>query len=177
MSRVAKAAIKLPANVELTINRESVTVKGPKGTLTQHYNKVVNISNDNGTITFKPDNNDNNAWSHAGTARSLVNNMLTGVSQGFSITLELVGVGFRAQTNGKSLALSLGFSHGIDYKLPEGIAAQVPNNTTIVLSGINKQLVGQVAAEIRSFRPPEPYKGKGIKYAGEVIIRKETKKK
>jgi large subunit ribosomal protein L6 len=180
MSRVAKAPILLPANVELTIGKESVTIKGPKGTLTQHCNKLVSVTkcdkNDNQVI-FKPASNDPNAWAQAGTARALVQNMVRGVTEGFSVTLELVGVGYRAQAKGKAVSLSLGFSHPIEYDLPEGIIVETPNNTTIVLKGIDKQLIGQVASEIRAFRPPEPYKGKGVKYAGETIVRKEAKKK
>lgn len=180
MSRVAKAPILLPANVEIAIDKESVTIKGPKGSLTQHCNKLVSISKseDNGNkIVFKPASNDPNAWAQAGTARALVKNMIHGVTTGFDLTLELVGVGYRAQAKGKSVTLSLGFSHPIEYDLPEGVAVETPSNTTIILKGIDKQLIGQVASEIRAFRPPEPYKGKGVKYAGEVIIRKEAKKK
>lgn len=180
MSRVAKAPIILPANVELSIGIESVTVKGPKGTLTQHCNKLVNVSKSDENdkkIIFKPASNDPNAWAQAGTVRALVNNMIRGVTNGFDVTLELVGVGYRAQAKDKSVSLSLGFSHGIEYDLPHGVAAETPNNTTIILRGIDKQQVGQVASEIRAFRPPEPYKGKGVKYAGEVIVRKEAKKK
>ncbi|WP_133128776.1 50S ribosomal protein L6 [Legionella nagasakiensis] len=180
MSRVAKAPIVLPANVELSIDKDTITVKGPKGALTQHKNKLVNInkSEENANeILFKPASNDPNAWAQAGTARALVNNMVKGVTTGFEITMELVGVGYRAQAKGKSISLSLGFSHPVEYKLPEGVAVETPSNTTVLLKSIDKQLLGQVAAEIRGFRPPEPYKGKGIKYAGEVIVRKEAKKK
>ncbi|KTC65221.1 50S ribosomal protein L6 (plasmid) [Legionella adelaidensis] len=180
MSRVAKAPIILPANVELSVDKDTVTVKGPKGSLTQHKNKHVAVSKSKENekqIEFKPASNDPNAWAQAGTTRALVNNMVHGVTQGFELTLELVGVGYRAQTKGKGLSLSLGFSHSIEYDLPAGVAAETPNNTTVVLKGIDKQLLGQVASEIRAFRPPEPYKGKGVKYAGEVIARKEAKKK
>ena len=180
MSRVAKAPILLPTNVELTIGKETVTVKGPKGTLTQHCNKLVSVSKSDGNaneIVFKPASNDPNAWAQAGTVRALVQNMVRGVTNGFEITLELVGVGYRAQSKGKSISLSLGYSHSIEYDLPQGIVVETPNNTTIVIKGIDKQLLGQVASEIRAFRPPEPYKGKGVKYAGEVIVRKEAKKK
>lgn len=180
MSRVAKAPILLPANVELSVGSQSITVKGPKGTLTQHCNKLVSVSKsdkDANQVIFKPASNDPNAWAQAGTARALVQNMIHGVTAGFERTLELVGVGYRAQAKGKSVSLSLGFSHSIEYDLPEGVVAETPNNTTIILRGIDKQRVGQVASEIRAFRPPEPYKGKGVKYAGEVIMRKEAKKK
>lgn len=180
MSRVAKAPILLPANVELTVGVNAVTVKGPKGTLTQHCNKLVSITksdNDAKQIIFKPAISDPNAWAQAGTVRALVNNMIRGVTTGYDRTLELVGVGYRAAAKDKSVTLSLGFSHPIDYHLPEGVVAETPNNTTIILRGIDKQRVGQVASEIRAFRPPEPYKGKGVKYAGEQIVRKEAKKK
>lgn len=180
MSRVAKAPVQLPANVEITVERDTLTVKGPKGSLVQHYNKHVSVSKceeDNTKVLFKPASNDPNSWAHAGTVRALVSNMVKGVTNGFDITLELVGVGYRAQASGKSVNLSLGFSHPIEYHLPEGVSVETPNNTTITIRGIDKQLLGQVASEIRAFRPPEPYKGKGIKYAGEIIIRKEAKKK
>jgi large subunit ribosomal protein L6 len=180
MSRVAKAPVLLPANVELTVGKEVIVVKGPKGTLTQHCNRLVHVSksDDNvNQVVFKPASSDPNAWAQAGTARALVQNMIHGVTQGFDMTLELVGVGYRAQAKDKSVSLSLGFSHPIEYDLPAGVVAETPSNTTIILRGIDKQLIGQVASEIRAFRPPEPYKGKGVKYAGEVIVRKEAKKK
>ncbi|ARG98512.1 50S ribosomal protein L6 [Legionella micdadei] len=180
MSRVAKAPIHLPANVELTVGKDTLTVKGPKGSLVQSYNKHVEISKckeDNNKILFKPASNDPNAWAQAGTVRALVNNMVKGVTNGFELTLELVGVGYRAQAGNKAVTLSLGYSHPIEYRLPQGVTVETPNNTTIIIRGIDKQLLGQVASEIRAFRPPEPYKGKGIKYAGEVIARKEAKKK
>lgn len=180
MSRVAKAPMVLPSNVEFTVNKDSVTVKGPKGLLTQHYNKLVKIRKcDKNTdhLIFEPAKEDPNAWAQAGTARRVIDNMIHGVTTGFERTLELVGVGYRAQAKGQGITLSLGFSHNIDYELPKGITAEFPNNTTIILKGIDKQLIGQIASEIRAFRPPEPYKGKGVKYAGEVIQRKEAKKK
>ncbi|MFA5960897.1 MAG: 50S ribosomal protein L6 [Tatlockia sp.] len=180
MSRVAKAPVQLPANVELTVEKDTLTVKGPKGSLIQHYNKNVSVTKckeDNAKVLFAPASNDPNAWAHAGTVRALVNNMVKGVTNGFDITLELVGVGYRAQASSKSVNLSLGFSHPIEYQLPAGVTVETPNNTTIIIRGIDKQLLGQVASEIRAFRPPEPYKGKGIKYAGEIIMRKEAKKK
>lgn len=180
MSRVAKAPVTLPSNVQLTIENGIVTVKGPKGSLMHQCHRLVSVSqsetNEN-QVTFKPASIDPMAWAQAGTARALINNMVHGVAHGFSRTLELVGVGYRAQAKDKSVSLSLGFSHPIEYHLPEGIVAETPNVTTIILTGIDKQRVGQVASEIRAFRPPEPYKGKGVKYAGEVIVRKEAKKK
>lgn len=180
MSRVAKALVVLPANVELVIGEETITVKGPKGTLVQHCNKLVCIGRsetDANNITFKPAIAHPNAWAQAGTVRALVSNMVHGVTSGYERTLELVGVGYRAQAKDQLISLSLGFSHPIEYNLPEGIVAETPNNTTIVLKGIDKQRVGQVASEIRAFRAPEPYKGKGVRYAGEIIVRKEAKKK
>ncbi|MDX1838450.1 50S ribosomal protein L6 [Legionella taurinensis] len=180
MSRVAKAPVRLPANVQLQVAKDELTVKGPKGELKQHLNKHVSVapSDDDATlIIFKPASNDPNGWAQAGTTRALVNNMVKGVTTGFDLTLELVGVGYRAQAAGKSLTLSLGFSHPVEYTLPAGVTAETPNNTTIILRGIDKQLLGQAASEIRAFRPPEPYKGKGVKFAGEQIARKEAKKK
>lgn len=181
MSRVAKADITLPVHVELKVNEHDVTVKGPKGTLKQHINQMVEVSQHvegNSTIVkFRPKSAQANAWSQAGTARAVLNNMINGVTTGFSITLELVGVGYRVQASKQALTLSLGFSHPVEFPLPAGVTAEAPNNTTIVLSGIDKQLLGQVAAEIRSIRSPEPYKGKGVRYLGEVIVRKEAKKK
>lgn len=180
MSRVAKAPILLPANVEITVNKDTLTVTGPKGSLDQHYNKNVSVTKcveDSNKVLFKPASNDPNAWAHAGTVRALVNNMIKGVTNGYDLTLELVGVGYRAQSNNNIVTLSLGFSHPVEYHLPKGITVETPNNTTVIIRGIDKQLLGQVASEIRAFRPPEPYKGKGVKYAGEVIARKEAKKK
>ena len=139
--------------------------------------KHVNIEQDGDVLSFKPKEGQKSAWAMTGTMRSLVSNMVMGVSQGFEKKLVLVGVGYRAQSKGKVLNLSLGFSHPIDYKVPEGITIETPTQTEVVVSGCDKQRVGQVSAEIRAFRPPEPYKGKGVKYADEVIIRKEAKKK
>ena len=181
MSRVAKAPVQLPKNVQITIADEVITVKGPKGELNQRYNKAVNVSTEQGddnVVLFAPASlTEPTGWAHAGTVRALVNNMVKGVTEGFEKTLELVGVGYRAQAAGHQLNLSLGFSHPVEYKLPKGVSAETPTNTTIILKGIDRQLVGQVASEIRSYRRPEPYKGKGIKYAGEQIQRKEAKKK
>lgn len=180
MSRVAKAPVSFPAEVNITITPADIVVVGPKGTLTQAYNQLVNVSistsNDHQLI-FQPANNDPTAWAQSGTLRAIVNNMVKGVTVGFDKTLELVGVGYRAQAKPGGVSLSLGFSHSVEYAIPEGVSVETPNNTTIILRGINKQQVGQVASEIRAFRPPEPYKGKGVKYAGEVIILKEAKKK
>lgn len=179
MSRVAKAPVVYPANVEISIAENDVTVKGPKGSLTQKINKLVSITKNAeiNNLNFQPANADPQGWAHAGTARALLNNMVIGVTEGFTTTLELVGVGYRAQAKGNSVGLSLGFSHPIEYELPEGVTVETPNNTTIILKSADKQKLGQVASEIRAFRPPEPYKGKGIKYLGEQIARKEAKKK
>jgi len=180
MSRVAKAHINLPDKVELSVQDGTVTVKGPKGVLVQVINGLVKVgpAQDNPrVIVCAPASNDPNAWAQAGTARALLNNMVTGVTVGFTCTLELVGVGYRAQAKPGVVSLSLGFSHTIEHALPTGVVADTPNNTTIILSGNDKQLIGQVASDIRAYRPPEPYKGKGIKRAGEHIMRKEAKKK
>ncbi len=180
MSRVAKAHITLPKNVEFSFNVGVITIKGPKGTLTQHCNKLVSITKSDtneSELHFKPAANDPHAWAQAGTARALVNNMIHGVTTGFQLTLELVGVGYRAQAKPDSLTLSLGFSHPVEYKLPSDVTAETPTNTSIILKSIDKQRLGQIASEIRSYRSPEPYKGKGVRYAGEVIVIKEAKKK
>ncbi len=177
MSRVAKAPINLPKGVELTVSNNEVSVKGAKGQLNQELNKAVTGSVEDNVVSVKPVVEDRDSWAQAGTARALINNMVSGVSQGFERKLELIGVGYRAQLKGKSLSLSLGFSHPVDYALPEGVTASVEGNTVVALQSIDKQLLGQTAAVIRSFRPPEPYKGKGVRYHGEQVQRKETKKK
>jgi large subunit ribosomal protein L6 len=179
MSRVAKAPVAQPANVEVTLAEGAITVKGPKGTLTQKINKLVKITKntESNQIEFAPAANDPKAWAQAGTARALVSNMVHGVTEGFMVTLELVGVGYRAQAKDKSVTLSLGFSHPIEYTLPAGVSVETPSNTVILLKGVDKQILGQVASEIRAYRPPEPYKGKGVRYAGEQVARKEAKKK
>jgi len=179
MSRVAKSPIHLPTDVMVKLEHGVVSIKGPKGELQQKCSPLVSITENNEpkSLVFKPASNDPDGWAHAGTMRANINNMVKGVTIGFDLTLELVGVGYRAQMKGSSLSLSLGYSHNIDYDLPKGITCETPNNTTIILKGLDKQLLGQVASEIRRYRPPEPYKGKGIKKAGEVIARKEAKKK
>lgn len=180
MSRVAKTPIAIPDNVEVMLEPHCVTIKGPKGSLAincHHLVAVTKIDDNGDKLTFMPAKAEPKAWAQAGTMRALVNNMIVGVTKGFDRTLELVGVGYRAQAKGKDISLSLGYSHTIDYSLPDGVTAEFPSNTVIVLKGIDKQRIGQVASEIRAFRPPEPYKGKGVKYAGEHINRKETKKK
>jgi large subunit ribosomal protein L6 len=177
MSRIAKYPVPLPKGVEATIAAEQITVKGPLGTLTQALNGDVVIENTNNELSFKVANESREAKAMSGTLRALVFNMVQGVSQGFEKKLSLIGVGYKAAAQGKSLNLSLGFSHPVDYALPEGIKAETPTPTEIVIKGIDKQRVGQVAAEVRAFRPPEPYKGKGVRYIDEVVIIKETKKK
>lgn len=177
MSRVAKVPVVHGANVEVTVAEGLITVKGPKGILNQKINRLVSIAKEGNQLTFAPSGSDPKGWAHAGTARALVNNMVYGVTEGFTVSLDLVGVGYRAQAKGSSLTLSLGFSHPIEYALPQGVVVETPTNTNILLKGMDKQILGKVASEIRSFRPPEPYKGKGVRYTGEVVARKEAKKK
>lgn len=177
MSRIAKAPVTIPGGVEVKISGQTVSAKGPKGSLAINVNALVEVSQNDGLLVVKPLVEDVKSWTQAGTARSLVNNLVLGVSAGFEKKLQLIGVGYRAKADGNTVNLTLGFSHPVDYALPEGISAATPSQTEIVLSGNDKQRVGQVAAEIRAFRPPEPYKGKGIRYADEAVRRKEAKKK
>ena len=167
----------IPKGVEVSIKDDAINVKGSKGTLEHKLHKAVDIKNEDNVLTLLPREGAQNADAQAGTARSLLSSMMIGVTEGFEKKLELVGVGYRAKAEGKSVNLTLGFSHPVNYALPEGITAETPSQTEIVIRGIDKQRVGQVAADIRAFRPPEPYKGKGVKYAGEHIVRKEAKKK
>ncbi|MCF1427138.1 MAG: 50S ribosomal protein L6 [Shewanella sp.] len=177
MSRVAKAPVTVPAGVEVTLNGQEITVKGGKGSLTRVINSAVAVVVEDNQIKFGPVEGIENAWAQAGTARALVNNMVIGVSQGFVKKLKLIGVGYRAKVVGSGVDLTLGFSHPLVHTLPAGVTAECPSQTDIVLSGVDKQLVGQVAAEIRGYRPPEPYKGKGVRYEDENVRRKEAKKK
>ncbi|HJD43908.1 MAG TPA: 50S ribosomal protein L6 [Candidatus Paenalcaligenes intestinipullorum] len=177
MSRIAKYPVALPKGVETTIAEDQIVVKGPLGTLTQSLTGDVAIELNEGALSFAPANDSRQAKAMSGTVRSLVNNMVVGVSSGFTRKLSLVGVGFRAQVQGNTLKLQLGFSHDINHELPEGVTAECPTPTEVILKGSNKQVVGQVAAEIRGYRPPEPYKGKGVRYADERVILKEAKKK
>nr|VFJ58726.1 MAG: LSU ribosomal protein L6P [Candidatus Kentron sp. FW] len=177
MSRVAKIPIVIPAGVEVRVDRQSVVVMGPRGSLTQAIHPSVQISQDGNIARVLPRMEETNANAFSGTIRALLYNMIIGVSQGFERRLELVGVGYRAQMKDRTLNLLLGYSHPIDFLVPEGILVETPTNVLIVVRGIDKQQVGQVAAIIRSFRPPEPYKGKGVRYANETIIRKVAKKK
>ena len=177
MSRVAKNPISLPSGIEVKIEGNEISVKGSKGELRQTLSPQVVINNENNVLSFSPKDEGGNHWAMAGTTRALVNNMVVGVSEGFEKKLQLIGVGYRAQSKGKVLDLTLGFSHPVNYEVPEGITIETPSQTEIVVKGIDKQKVGQVAAEIRAYRPPEPYKGKGVRYADEHVVRKEAKKK
>ena len=177
MSRVAKMPISLAAGVEATINAEKISVKGPQGSLSLPLTGQVNIKNEHNPLTFTPADESREAVAMSGTVRALVNNMVVGVSQGFEKKLSLVGVGYRAQAQGDKLNLSLGFSHPIVHQMPAGVKCETPSQTEILIKGIDRQKVGQVAAEVRAYRSPEPYKGKGVRYADEVVLIKETKKK
>jgi large subunit ribosomal protein L6 len=177
MSRVAKNPIVVPKGAEVDIAEDQITVKGPLGTLVQQLNGLVKVQVVDGTLTFVAANDSREANAMSGTLRALVANMVNGVTQGFTKKLNLVGVGYRAQAQGDALNLSLGFSHPVVHKMPAGIKAETPTQTEILIKGADKQKVGQVAAEVRGYRPPEPYKGKGVRYANEKVILKETKKK
>lgn len=178
MSRVAKKPISLPAGVEVDIAGQTVNVKGTKGQLSVQLHESVGLArNDANELVVNVKSDSAQAWAQAGTARALVSNVVTGVSVGFERKLQLVGVGYRAQAQGKLLNLSLGFSHPVNYSVPDGVTIETPSQTEIVVKGADKQRVGQVAADIRAYRPPEPYKGKGVRYSDEIVVRKEAKKK
>ena len=177
MSRTGSKAIAIPDGVTVDLADAILSVKGPKGLLTMAVRHDVDIQVGDGKITFAPRNDSKTARSMWGTQRALANNLVQGVHEGFERKLEIVGVGYRAKVQGQHLNLQLGYSHDINYPIPEGVAIKCPDQTTILISGIDKQKVGQVASEIRAFRKPEPYKGKGVRYAGEYIFRKEGKKK
>lgn len=177
MSRIAKAPIELPSGVDVNIAGQDVTVKGKNGTLSISLNDVVAVNQTENVLTFEPREGASDGWAQAGTARAIVNNMVTGVASGFEKNLTLIGVGYRAQVQGSAINLTLGFSHPVVYNLPQGVTAETPSQTEIVLKSADKQLLGQVAAEIRAYRPPEPYKGKGVRYSDEYVRRKEAKKK
>ena len=177
MSRVAKRPVVLPKGVELKQSATELTVKGPKGELRLPMNPEVQVSLSEGEAAIAARSGSRFAHAMAGTTRALLNNMVQGVTSGFERKLELVGVGYRAQAQGKNLNLTLGFSHPVSYPVPEGISIETPSQTEIVVRGVDKQQVGQVAAEIRRYRPPEPYKGKGVRYSGERVVLKEAKKK
>ena len=176
MSRVAKNPVKLPQGVEAKLNGQELSIKGAKGALSLNLHPTVEVVQEDGELRFAARAGSLN-MAMAGTTRALVNNMVIGVSQGFERKLQLVGVGYKAQAKGQVLSLALGFSHPVDYELPQGVTAETPSQTDILIKGVDKQLVGQVAAEIRDFRRPEPYKGKGVRYSDEVVRRKEAKKK
>lgn len=177
MSRVARNPITVPKGVEIKISGNSVNVKGPKGQLQYQLHPLVKVAHAEGQLRFERDNDTPLARAVSGTMRALVNNMVNGVAKGFEKKLSIVGVGFRAAVQGKKLNLTLGYSHPIVYAIPDGITVECPDQTNVVVRGSDKQLVGQVAAEIRAYRPPEPYKGKGVRYVDEKIVRKEAKKK
>lgn len=175
MSRVANNPVELPSGVEVKLEGNDLTVKGSKGSLALSLNEDIQVSQDDNVLSFTY--GDDKSKAMAGTTRALVNNMVKGVNEGWEKKLVLNGVGYRANVSGKKVNLTLGLSHPVVYELPEGISAETPSQTEIVVKGIDKQAVGQVAAELRSFRPPEPYKGKGVRYADEHVRRKEAKKK
>ncbi len=181
MSRVAKAPIEIPAGVEVSINDSSMSVKGKLGQMNMDVHPVVTVMNEDNVLTFAvgkvEKKEEKSAWAQAGTVRANTANLIQGVSEGWEKKLKLIGVGYRAKAAGKVLDLTLGFSHPVKYALPEGITVETPSQTEIVVKGIDKQKVGQVAAEIRAYRPPEPYKGKGVRYTDEYVVRKEAKKK
>jgi large subunit ribosomal protein L6 len=177
MSRVAKYPVTLPKGVEVTLTDAAVSVKGPLGSLTQFMLPSVRIEREGEQLLCREVDGAPNANAMSGTMRALLNNMVTGVTQGYQKKLNLVGVGYRAQAQGSKLNLTLGFSHPVVHEMPNGIKVETPTQTEILIKGIDKQLVGQVAAEVRAYRSPEPYKGKGVRYADEVVILKETKKK
>jgi large subunit ribosomal protein L6 len=177
MSRIAKSPIAVPTGVDIKISGAEVTVKGPKGTLSRSIHPTVRLTAEDKTLHVAPVSDKGDCWAMAGTMRALVNNMVIGASSGFERKLTLIGVGYRAQAKGKVLNLALGYSHPIDYPVPAGIEIETPTPTEIIVKGVDKQRVGQVAAEIRAKRPPEPYKGKGVRYSDEQVIRKEAKKK
>ncbi len=177
MSRVANSPVEIPVGVKVDLKDQSLSVKGGKGTLAIDIHKNVEISQEENVLKFASRDNAKQSRALAGTMRALVNNMVFGVSQGFEKKLELIGVGYRTKASGKTVNLTLGFSHPVDYQLPEGVTAETPSQTEIVLKSADKQLLGQVASEIRAYRPPEPYKGKGVRYSDEYVRRKEAKKK
>lgn len=177
MSRVAKQPISIPANVELAVDGQVLNIKGPKGKEQFNMHPAVEIAREGAVVSFVGRAGFANSWALAGTTRALISNVVRGVTTGFERKLDLVGVGYKAQAQGKVLNLTLGFSHPVVFPVPEGVTIDTPTQTEIIIKGADKQLVGQTAAKIRAYRPPEPYKGKGVKYSDEVIVRKEAKKK
>jgi large subunit ribosomal protein L6 len=177
MSRIAKKPVELKPGVEINISGQSITAKGKEGSLSMDLHAAVSVKQEDGVLSFAPNDSSKDSMAMTGTMRSLVSNMVKGVSEGFSKKLQLVGVGYRAQVQGNVLDLSLGFSHPVKYAIPAGISIETPTQTEINVKGADKQKVGQVCAEIRAYRPPEPYKGKGVRYSDEHVLRKEAKKK
>ncbi|MGR8997826.1 MAG: 50S ribosomal protein L6 [Gammaproteobacteria bacterium] len=177
MSRIAKAPVAIPSGVDIKLEGNKMTVKGSKGQLSFNINQAISVDISDNVVSMQWNKEDKNATAQAGTARAIVNNMVTGVSVGFEKKLTLIGVGYRAQAKQNILNLALGFSHPVDFEVPAGITVETPTQTEIVVKGTDKQQVGQVAAKIRAYRPPEPYKGKGVRYAEEHVVRKEAKKK
>ena len=177
MSRVGKMALPVPQGVDISVSDQQISVKGAMGSLVRTANPLVSVKSENGSLSFTPNDASAAADAMSGTMRALVANMVSGVSKGFEKKLSLVGVGFRAAATGSKLNLQIGFSHPVTKDMPEGVQVACPTQTEIVIKGSDRQVVGQIAAEIRAFRPPEPYKGKGIRYVGEKVVIKETKKK
>lgn len=175
MSRIGNKPVELPSNVTLDVNGSEVTVKGPKGELTRSFNPLIEMKVEDNVVTFERPNDNKAIRSLHGTSRAILNNMVIGVSEGFEKDLEMVGVGYRAQMSGKKLVVNVGLSHPVEFEIPEGLEVEVPSNTQIKVKGISKEAVGQLAAEIRATRLPEPYKGKGVRYVGEYVRRKEGK--
>lgn len=176
MSRIANAPVTIPSGVDISISGQQITVKGSKGELSHNAHELVNVEQEDNVLKFKAVESSKSSVALSGTTRAILQNIVTGVSEGFERKLTIVGVGYRAQVQGKVLNLSLGFSHPVNFEIPEGITIETPSQTEVVVKGIDKQQVGQVAANIRAYRPPEPYKGKGVRYEDEHIIRKEAKK-
>ena len=177
MSRVAKNPISVPAGVEVKLDAAAISIKGPMGTLSHPVTQLVSVTMDNGTLRVAANGESRESRAMSGTTRALLANMVLGVSKGFEKKLTLVGVGYRAQAQGNKLNLTLGFSHPVEHVMPEGVKVETPSQTEILIKGVDKQKVGQVAADVRAYRKPEPYKGKGVRYADEVVVIKETKKK
>ncbi len=177
MSRIANAPVGLPGGVEVTLNGQALKVKGSKGELEWNVHELVTVKQEEAELKVSANDGSKQAVALAGTTRALVNNMVTGVTDGFEKKLTIIGVGYRAQAQGQKLNLTLGFSHPVVYEVPAGVKVETPSNTEIIVTGIDKQKVGQVAAEIRAYRKPEPYKGKGVRYADEYVLRKQAKKK
>ncbi|HMV01272.1 MAG TPA: 50S ribosomal protein L6 [Rhodocyclaceae bacterium] len=177
MSRVAKNPINVPAGIEVNLDAQAISIKGPMGTLSRPMTNLVSVTLDNGVLRVAATNETREARAMSGTTRALLANMVQGVTKGFEKKLNLVGVGYRAQAQGNKLNLSLGFSHPVEHVMPDGVKVETPTQTEILIKGVDKQKVGQVAADVRAYRSPEPYKGKGVRYADEVVVIKETKKK